>query len=87
MHATHSRAGSLRETVLDALQAQPVVDMHTHLYPPTFGTPAPGSSGKADADGAACCGAIDELVTYHYLVAEVYRVVPPTSCRTSSSGR
>ena len=77
MHATNSRAGSLRDTVLDALQAQPVVDMHTHLYPPTFGTPAPGSAGKADPAGLMLWG-IDEVVTYHYLVAEVYRVVPPS---------
>ncbi len=51
--------------------------MHTHLYPPAFGTPMGGSSGKSDPKGSMLWG-IDELVTYHYLVAEVYRVVPPT---------
>jgi hypothetical protein len=61
----------------DALAAQPIVDMHTHLYPPTFGTPVPNSSGKTDAAGMMLWG-VDELVTYHYLVAEVYRVVPPS---------
>jgi hypothetical protein len=66
-----------RETVEAALLAQPVVDMHTHLYPPSFGTPLGGSSGKSDPTGMMLWG-IDELVTYHYLVAEVYRVVPPS---------
>src|SRR4051812_12299862 len=60
-----------------AIAAQPVVDMHTHLYPPTFGTPL-GGSGKADANGLLLWG-VDELVTYHYLIAEVYRVVPATT--------
>ena len=51
------------------LAAQPIVDMHTHLYPPSF--------GSAVADGLMLWG-IDELVTYHYLVAEVFRAVPAT---------
>lgn len=68
---------SLQETARQILRSQPIVDMHTHLYPPTFGTPVPNSSGKTDANGLMLWG-IDELVTYHYLVAEVYRVVPPS---------
>ncbi len=52
--------------------------MHTHLYPPSFGTPMAGSKGKADADGLLLWG-IDELLTYHYLVAEVFRVVPASA--------
>jgi hypothetical protein len=67
----------LRDRVGEALSRQPVVDMHTHLYPPSFGTPVPNSSGKTDAEGLLLWG-VDELVTYHYLVAEVYRVVPPS---------
>ena len=59
------------------LRAQPVVDMHTHLYPPTFGTPVPNSTGKLDPNGLMLWG-MDELVTYHYLIAEVYRIVPPS---------
>jgi hypothetical protein len=59
-----------------ALAEQPVVDMHTHAYPATFGTPVPNGSGRTDPDGLMLWG-IDELITYHYLVAEVYRVVPP----------
>src|SRR3954454_24977663 len=61
----------------DALQKQPVVDMHTHLYPPSFGTTLGGKGGRSDPNGMLLWG-IDELLTYHYLVAEVYRVVPPS---------
>jgi hypothetical protein len=60
-----------------AIQNQPIVDMHTHLYPPGFGTPLPGRSGKTDPSGLMLWG-VDELLTYHYLIAEVYRVVPAT---------
>lgn len=61
--------------VADALQRQPIVDIHTHLYPPAFGTPAPNANGQYDTKGLMLWG-IDELLTYHYLVAEVFRVVP-----------
>jgi hypothetical protein len=67
----------LRELVEKTLNAQPVVDMHTHLYPPAFGTPVPNSTGTVDPAGLLLWG-VDELVTYHYLVAEVYRYVPAT---------
>src|SRR4029079_1992142 len=53
------------------------VDMHTHLYPPSFGTTLGGKSGKVDPNGLMLWG-IDEELTYHYLVAEVFRVVPPS---------
>jgi hypothetical protein len=59
------------------LDEQPVVDMHTHLYPPTFGTPVPNPSLKSDPSGLMLYG-VDELVTYHYLIAEVFRAVPAT---------
>ena len=62
----------------DALTAQPVLDMHTHLFAPSFGSPVPNATGKTDPAGLLLWG-IDELVTYHYLVAEVYRVVPATT--------
>ena len=42
---------------------------------PRFGTPVPNATGKTDPAGLMLWG-VDELVTYHYLVAEVYRVVP-----------
>jgi hypothetical protein len=45
------------DVVLDVLREQPVVDMHTHLYPPSFGTPLGGAGKRSpDADGC-CCGA------------------------------
>jgi hypothetical protein len=67
----------LGQTVQNILDRQPIVDMHTHLYPPTFGTPVKNATGQTDPAGLMLWG-IDELVTYHYLVAEVYRVVPAT---------
>ena len=51
--------------------------MHTHLYPPTFGTPVANRTGTTDPAGLMLWG-VDELVTYHYLIAEVFRVVPAT---------
>jgi hypothetical protein len=66
----------LSGVVSKALGKQAIVDMHTHLYPPSFGTPVANASGQVDGAGLMLWG-VDELVTYHYLVAEVYRVVPP----------
>jgi len=61
---------TLTAAVESAVSTQPVTDMHTHCYAPAFGaSPDPG--------GLLLWG-IDELVTYHYLVAEVFRVVPAT---------
>ncbi len=45
--------------VIDALAETPVFDMHTHLFPPQF--------GELNLWG------IDELLTYHYLIAELFR--------------
>ena len=67
----------LASVVANAIERQPIVDMHTHTYPPSFGTPVQNKSGKVDAKGLLLWG-VDELLTYHYLVAEVYRVVPAT---------
>jgi hypothetical protein len=67
---------SLAEFVREVVASQPLVDVHTHLSPPTFGSPLAGRGGKTDPDGLLLWG-IDELVTYHYLVCEVFRVVPP----------
>lgn len=68
---------SLDVTVREIIFAQPVVDMHTHVYPPSFGTPVTNASGSIDREGLLLWGA-DELLTYHYLVAEVFRIVPAT---------
>src|SRR5438105_9688262 len=51
--------------------------MHTHLYPPGFGTPVQNATGQIDPAGLMLWG-LDELVTYHYLIAEVFRAVPAT---------
>jgi len=46
-----------------AIREQSVVDMHTHLYPPSFGTPmGRGAAGAAIANGLLLWG-IDELLT------------------------
>jgi hypothetical protein len=57
------------------LAAQPIVDLHTHLYPTSFGTPVGNKTGKTDPAGLMLWG-IDELLTYHYLAAELFRVDP-----------
>ncbi len=67
----------LPSVVAGGLASTPVVDMHTHLYPPTFGTPVPHRGNAIDPAGLMLWG-VDELVTYHYLVAEVFRAVPTT---------
>ena len=51
---------NLAERVSQAVQLAPIVDLHTHLFAPEF--------GDLNLWG------IDELLTYHYLVAEVHRV-------------
>lgn len=65
----------LSATVARAIAQQPIIDIHTHLYPPSFGTTLAGAGGRADPRGLLLWG-VDELITYHYLVAEVFRVVP-----------
>lgn len=73
-NVTHA---TLDETVKRAIFSQPVADLHTHVYPPAFGTPVTNATGAADRDGLMLWGT-DELLTYHYLIAEVFRVVPAT---------
>lgn len=50
---------ALRSTVCDVMASTPVTDLHTHLY--------------AEAFGPLLLYGIDELLTYHYLIAEVIR--------------
>lgn len=59
---------ALAQTVSDAIGRQPVTDLHTHVYPASF--------GAAPQPGGLLLWGIEELVTYHYLIAEVFRVVP-----------
>jgi hypothetical protein len=52
-------AAGLREAVARSLREVPVTDIHTHLYHPAF--------------GSLLLRGIDDLLTYHYLVAETMR--------------
>jgi hypothetical protein len=45
----------------DGVQVE-VVDLHTHLFPPTH--------------GALMLWGIDDLLTYHYLIAEFFQTCP-----------
>lgn len=49
----------LRAEVELVVNAAPVMDVHTHLFPPEF--------------NELCLWGIDELLTYHYLTAETFR--------------
>ncbi len=49
----------LRRLVAEVVQRTPVIDIHTHLFAPQF--------RQLNLSG------IDELLTYHYLVAETFR--------------
>jgi hypothetical protein len=51
----------LRREVEAAVNTTPVIDVHTHIFPPQF-------------EGIALSG-IDELLTYHYLIAETFRSI------------
>lgn len=54
-----SSRAKLEEHVHQVVQETPVFDIHTHLYDPAF--------------GSLLLYGIDDLLTYHYLVAEVFR--------------
>jgi hypothetical protein len=54
----------LQRNVEEAVERTPVIDVHTHLLPASFGD--------------LCLWGIDELVNYHYLVAELFRSSPVT---------
>ena len=56
---------SLATRVSAAVSCAPVVDLHTHLFAPSF--------GQLNRSG------IDELLTYHYLAAELFRAEPKVS--------
>ncbi len=57
--ATPLHAADLDRVVADVLETTEVVDIHTHLFPPGFGSLARWG--------------IDDLLTYHYLEAEFFR--------------
>ena len=54
----------LSRAIEEILAATPIIDIHTHLFSPSF--------GKLGLWG------IDELLTYHYLEAEFFRSSPTT---------
>ena len=54
----HEKA-ELRWRLEEIIKATPVIDIHTHLFSPEF--------------GALNLYGIDEILTYHYLVAELFR--------------
>src|SRR6266481_102621 len=49
----------LSKTVADVVARTPVFDIHTHLYDPAF--------------GELLLWGIDDLLVYHYLIAEAFR--------------
>lgn len=53
-------AVGLRKAIRKAVDHTPITDIHTHLYAPEF--------------GAQLLWGIDDLLTYHYLVAEFFRL-------------
>lgn len=55
-------ATGLRYAVKQAVEETPLTDIHTHLYAPAF--------------GELLLWGVDELLTYHYLVAEFFRADP-----------
>ncbi len=69
---TTIEASQIAPTVSAAVGSAKVWDFHTHLYTPAFGATFGGNSGSADPNGLMLWG-IDELLTYHYLIAEVLR--------------
>jgi len=52
-------SSELRREVETIVRTTPVVDIHTHVFPPEF--------------GATSLYGIDDLLTYHYLIAEAFR--------------
>jgi len=56
------RKEDIYSVVFSEVRGQQVIDLHTHLLPPSH--------------GALCLWGIDELLTYHYLVAEYFMTAP-----------
>ena len=60
---TQLNAAELESAVRQTVADVTVSDIHTHLFPPSHGT--------------LLLWGIDELLTYHYLVAELFTVISP----------
>lgn len=54
---------TIRQVIFSEVASTEVIDLHTHLLPPSH--------------GALCLWGIDEILTYHYLVAEFFMTAPP----------
>lgn len=52
----------ISETIEQIIDETPIADIHTHIYSPAFGD--------------LLLWGVDELIVYHYLVAEVFRQMP-----------
>ena len=57
---TQQNINELHQAIQTIVQETPITDMHTHLYAPDF--------------GELLLFGIDELLTYHYLIAEFFRM-------------
>ena len=77
MNSEPIKRENLFKTVEKTLFAQPVAGYAHPSLSPHLRHPRPQRHRATDPAGLMLWG-IDELVTYHYLVAEVYRVVPAT---------
>jgi hypothetical protein len=60
-----ARAADVARMVRQIVEETPVYDIHTHLYDPAF--------------GELLLWGIDDLLTYHYLIAEAFRWLPCSS--------
>ena len=61
---TKLKAADIHSVVWSEVRGQEVIDLHTHLLPPSH--------------GALCLWGIDEMLTYHYLVSEYFMTAPAT---------
>ena len=61
MKTIHAEAAHVpfAKQIENAVMSTALIDIHTHLYPPAFPD--------------LLLWGVDELLTYHYLVAEVFR--------------
>ena len=66
----HSPGDAQVRAMTQIVEETPIFDMHTHLFPPAFGELAHWG--------------IDELLTYHYLVAELMRSADVRRSNSSS---
>lgn len=55
---------TIRQVTFSEVASAEVIDLHTHLLPPSH--------------GALCLWGIDEILTYHYLVAEFFMTATPS---------